>query len=174
MLRQHDLLPCLSAPAPCTIPAPTGTYPRPMQPSRRLTSRCSSPSSRERSSGEKESGSSTACRRRHGRSHREHTSTKAHMCMGTGMCTDMRTCAQTHTDPHMYRIHAGRCAHTYTCTRAHTRAMCTPSPVQAHTHGYVCAHTRHTSTQQLTRVNTTQMCAWTARRHCKHPPDTCV
>lgn len=39
-----------------------------MQPRRRLTSRCSSPSSSERSSGEKESGSSTACGRFH-----EHT-----------------------------------------------------------------------------------------------------
>lgn len=38
------------------------THPRPRQPSLRLTSLCSSPSSRERSSGEKESGSSTACR----------------------------------------------------------------------------------------------------------------
>lgn len=42
-------------------PAPD-THPRPRQPSLRLTSLCSSPSSRERSSGEKESGSSTACR----------------------------------------------------------------------------------------------------------------
>lgn len=39
-----------------------GTHPRPRQPSLRLTSLCSSPSSKERSSGEKESGSSTACR----------------------------------------------------------------------------------------------------------------
>ena len=39
-----------------------GTHPRPRQPSLRLTSLCSSPSSNERSSGEKESGSSTACR----------------------------------------------------------------------------------------------------------------
>lgn len=38
-----------------------GTHPRPRQPSLRLTSLCSSPSSKERSSGEKESGSSTAC-----------------------------------------------------------------------------------------------------------------
>lgn len=40
-----------------------GTHPRPRQPSLRWTSLCSSPSSKERSSGEKESGSSTACRR---------------------------------------------------------------------------------------------------------------
>lgn len=39
-----------------------GTHPRPRQPSLRLTSRCSSPSNRERRSGEKESGSSTAYR----------------------------------------------------------------------------------------------------------------
>lgn len=38
------------------------THPRPRQPSLRLTSLCSKPSSRERSSGEKESGSSTAYR----------------------------------------------------------------------------------------------------------------
>lgn len=36
------------------------THPRPRQPSLRLTSLCSKPSSRDRSSGEKESGSSTA------------------------------------------------------------------------------------------------------------------
>lgn len=36
------------------------THPRPRQPSLRLTSLCSKPSSRVRSSGEKESGSSTA------------------------------------------------------------------------------------------------------------------
>lgn len=40
-----------------------GTHPRPRQPSLRWTSLCRSPSSRERSSGEKESGSSTACRK---------------------------------------------------------------------------------------------------------------
>lgn len=39
-----------------------GTHPRPRQPSLRLTSLCSSPSNKERSSGEKESGSSTAWR----------------------------------------------------------------------------------------------------------------
>lgn len=39
-----------------------GTHPWPRQPSLRLTSLCSKPSSRERSSGEKESGSSTALR----------------------------------------------------------------------------------------------------------------
>lgn len=43
-----------------------GTHPRPRQPSLRLTSLCSSPSSKERSSGEKESGSSTACREEEG------------------------------------------------------------------------------------------------------------
>lgn len=46
-----------------------------MQPRRRLTSRCSSPSSSERSSGEKESGSSTACGRSHGERGQGHTLT---------------------------------------------------------------------------------------------------
>lgn len=45
-----------------TVALASGTHPRPRQPSLRLTSLCSSPSNRERSSGEKESGSSTACR----------------------------------------------------------------------------------------------------------------
>lgn len=62
------------------------TDPRPMQPRRRLTSRCSSPSSRERSSGEKESGSSTACgrfREHTGEWGQGHTDTQ----MGTNMCS---------------------------------------------------------------------------------------
>lgn len=48
---------------PWTVALVLGTHPRPKQPSLRLTSLCSSPSSKERSSGEKESGSSTACRK---------------------------------------------------------------------------------------------------------------
>lgn len=47
---------------PGTMALVSGTHPRPRQPSLLLTSLCSRPSSKERSSGEKESGSSTACR----------------------------------------------------------------------------------------------------------------
>lgn len=88
-----------------------------------------------------------------------------HTCVGTGMCTDMRTCAQTHTDPHMYRIHAGRCAHTYMCTRAHT-------PMPAHTcnvHTQSCA-----STYTWICVCTHQAHKHTAAHTCEHHTDLCM
>lgn len=118
-----------------------------MQPSRRLTSRCSSPSSRERSSGEKESGSSTACGRRHGCSRREHAKHRGTRAPGDAG-------RHAHVCPGGTPTHAGgrwentRGAHPYTRAGSDTRARrptrsvrCTPSPARAQTQGCVCVHT---------------------------------
>lgn len=127
------------------FPVPTGTHPRPMQPSRRLTSRCSNPSSRERSSGEKESGSSMACGRGHGCSHL-HKRVRARTHHGMHLMTRRvrHTCVRGdlhapgtfwHTE-----VHALTCAYAYRwpCThthvKTHTARVCTRTGVILHTH----------------------------------------
>lgn len=126
------------------FPVPTGTHPRPMQPSRRLTSRCSNPSSRERSSGEKESGSSMACGRGHVCSHL-HKRVRARTHRGMRLMTRRvrHACAQGPTCT--WDVLARRGARTAMCVwlqvpmhithvETHTARVCTHTGVILHTH----------------------------------------